>query len=245
MKKLFLTDIDNTLIHSYKHAQSDDICIEYIHQKPQGFMTPCAKNNFEKICQEFEVVPITTRSAEQYNRIQWGKKPRYAIVANGGVLLIDGVVDKTWQQQTLKMIQPFKQELNYLLQYLLDTDLFLRVRMVDDTYVFAYCKDGVDGQQSAQQFAHLTKTNVVLQGKKIYFFPEGIDKGTASKKITKLLGYNEFFSAGDSVIDVPMLKLASIAYVPDENMATLVGKNAKTCDQKDFSVFLTKILKSY
>ena len=37
MKKVILAcDLDNTLIHSYKHKKDDDICIEFIKEKEQA-----------------------------------------------------------------------------------------------------------------------------------------------------------------------------------------------------------------
>ena len=38
-KILFTCDLDNTLLHSYKHRQDGDVCIEILKEKEQGFTT--------------------------------------------------------------------------------------------------------------------------------------------------------------------------------------------------------------
>ena len=104
MKKLFLTDIDNTLIYSYKHAKDGDVCVENIHDKPQGYMPVYAYENLARVGEAFEVVPITTRSAEQYNRISFPLKIKHAVVANGGLLLCEGKVDEAWKKSVAEGI---------------------------------------------------------------------------------------------------------------------------------------------
>lgn len=37
---LFASDLDNTLLYSYRHKQANNICVEKIVEKEQGFMPP-------------------------------------------------------------------------------------------------------------------------------------------------------------------------------------------------------------
>ena len=46
--KLFLSDLDNTLLYSYKHRATDDVCIEYNKGKEQGFMTSYSFDLFNR-----------------------------------------------------------------------------------------------------------------------------------------------------------------------------------------------------
>lgn len=64
-----------------------------------------------KIHQTFKFVPVTTRTLDQFNRICFKNvQPDLAIVANGGMILVNGELDLEWNkhiQDTLKSITPF------------------------------------------------------------------------------------------------------------------------------------------
>ena len=93
MKKILLAcDLDNTLIHSYRHKKDNDICIETINDKQQGFISPHTYEFIKNIPENITLIPVTTRSIEQYMRIQWKKAPEYALVANGTILLKNNIL---------------------------------------------------------------------------------------------------------------------------------------------------------
>ena len=109
---LFASDLDNTLIHSYKRADSADICVETKDSKCLSYMTPKAYTMLQKldgVC----FVPITTRSLEQYRRIKLfdDKLPRYALTSNGGLLLVNDEIDAEWRMDSLKLIKDCMPEL--------------------------------------------------------------------------------------------------------------------------------------
>ena len=54
----------------------------------------------------------------------------------------------------------------------------------------------------------------VVSGRKVYFFPPGIDKGTALRRAVERFGPERVIAAGDSVIDVPMLRQADLVLIP-------------------------------
>ncbi|MBO5287498.1 MAG: HAD hydrolase family protein [Clostridia bacterium] len=226
MKKITLiTDLDNTLIYSYKKASLEkDICVEEIHGKPQGFMTQYAYELFAQLYDKVEIVPITTRSVEQYKRIKWqqGKAPRYAICANGGILLENGEINEAWLNETHRQIDKYRAERKRLEELLLKEDLYIRVRQVDDIYLFSYIKEGVDIQKKAKEYKDITPLNVIASGKKLYFFPPIINKGEATRKIKNLLNMGETISAGDSTIDVPMLNETDYRVIPNNYLKEYV-----------------------
>ena len=57
---------------------------------------------------------------EQYLRIQWpeGAVPRWALTANGAVLLRDGGLDRDWYEQSREMIRAYQGELRRILRFL-------------------------------------------------------------------------------------------------------------------------------
>ena len=103
---IFFTDLDNTLIYSHRHQLPENkVPVEWIGEKTQSFMTQRAYSYFSSLS-DLEIIPVTTRSVEQYMRLQnlatrFGC--RYALVCNGAVLIKDGVVDETWMRESQKI----------------------------------------------------------------------------------------------------------------------------------------------
>ena len=237
MKKILLAcDLDNTLIHSYKQKQDEDVCIEWIQGREQGFISRNAFNQIECIEEKSEFVPVTTRSIEQYLRIKWGKKvkPQYAITTNGAVLLDGEAPDVSWKNESESMLSGYKEELADILNRLENGDDYIRCRMVDSMYVFAYRKEGVDTDNKVKSYADRTSLKVVSSGKKIYFFPPEFNKGNALIRLAKRLEADIIIAAGDSEIDIPMLELADIAYCKNGIICKISNPN-KRCftDEKD------------
>jgi len=70
----------------------------------------------------------------------------------------------------------------------------------------------------------------VVSGRKVYFFPPGIDKGTALRRAVERFGPERVIAAGDSVIDVPMLRQADLALIPDaELLPRLPRERTRVC----------------
>ena len=88
------TDLDNTLIYSYKHEiGGPKTCVEIYQGREISFMTETSHRLLGQLCSKpgVLVVPTTTRTLEQYQRIDLGiGVPEYALVCNGGVLLHQG-----------------------------------------------------------------------------------------------------------------------------------------------------------
>ncbi len=219
-KILFASDLDNTLLFSYKHAQAGDVCVEYLDGKAQGFLTPKVIQGLEQINRTMQFVPVTSRSIMQFLRIQFpaGCVPEFALVANGGLLLRNGEVDPDWQARSLALVAPWRGELAKAGELLAQVPLPLRVRMVDDLYLFAACDSPEEAAQALVQVQGKTKLTAELSGRKLYFFPPGLSKGDALVRLREKFAPERVFCAGDSGIDVPMLERADVAIVPKGGM---------------------------
>lgn len=91
---VFHTDLDNTLIYSYKHdIGRDKRCVEIYQGREISFVTQETNRLLHKLSEWKEqvlIVPTTTRTTEQYARIDLGVGGfRYALACNGGVLLVN------------------------------------------------------------------------------------------------------------------------------------------------------------
>lgn len=205
MKILFACDLDGTLIHSYKKRRADDICIEICDGREQSFISSAALDLLKKISAQILFVPITTRSTAQYRRIFWTEDflPRYAFVANGAIFL-DGE-QKIFYREA---VAPYEAELEFQREKYFNDKRFDICRIVDESFLFLRCRDDID----AAKISFETSLTVQSTGKKIYLFPPKLNKGEALKRLTKKFSPDKIICAGDSEIDLPMLKFADVAF---------------------------------
>ncbi len=244
-KILFASDIDNTLIYSYKHKNPNDICIEINKGKEQGFMTKKSADMLKKVCAAVDFVPVTTRSIEQYQRINWSPEcePEYAITTNGAVLLKKNIRE-TWYNPLKYNDSGIIEELKKLSELFTDEKKFLRCRIVDNSYLFAYCSDLVDIKEYAEYVKKYTNMNVNFSGRKLYIFPDNINKGNAVSRFVDKFKPDFLICAGDSAIDASMLKIADLAIVPFGYNLTLIEHDRVKCCPKNeiFSEFVLKTI---
>ena len=211
---LFGCDLDNTLIHSYKSKREGDICIEWIKDKEQGYISSEVIEMIRTIKDKATIVPITTRSVEQYLRICWDKilVPKYAITTNGAILLTEDDIDGPWFKESENILEIYRDELDSVLGKLEKENDYIRCRLVDNMYVFSYCKEGVDISEKVIKYSKSTSLQVTASGKKLYFLPPEFNKGVALKRLCDRMQFDYIIAAGDSEIDIPMLEKADCAF---------------------------------
>jgi len=107
------TDLDRTLIYSASALALSGpdaelprlLCVELYDSRPLSFITEAAAASLDLLSTTATLVPTTTRTPEQYLRVQLpGKPPAFAICANGGHLLVDGEDDPAWNRLVRKRI---------------------------------------------------------------------------------------------------------------------------------------------
>ena len=218
---LLACDLDNTLLHSKRHRAGNDVCVERIHDEPWGYMTPGTLQLLAGLPQGVALVPVTTRSVDQYRRIRWpqGRAPELAVTTNGGVLLRGGEPDRGWDRISRAAAMPFLGEMERMAALLESEGLYIRVRIVDGLYLFAYTADGVDIAACARRLRPLTPMTIEASGRKLYFLPPCFTKGAAVMRLKVLLGPARIAAAGDSGIDLSMLDAADVAIVPGADLA--------------------------
>lgn len=240
-KIIFASDLDNTFMFSYKHKKDDDICIEILDGKEQGF---CRKESFQKlehIQKKALFIPITTRSMAQYQRIQFPQycMPQYALTTNGAILLVNGEIDAQWYAHSKKLSDAYQTELCQIKTMLPDIKEIKRFRMIDDMYLFAACENQEDAEKSKTYLEGKTKLDVLVSGRKLYFFPPMLDKGTAIARLREKFQSAYIISAGDSSIDIPMLEQADCAIfieqytAKEKNIICYEGKEVR-----DYTAFV-------
>ena len=216
-KILLASDLDNTLIHSYKHKREGDICVELLRGAEQGFMSKRVYDKLSHLPDSIELVPLTTRSVEQFERIKLpeGCYER-AITTNGAILIENGVQNEKWRAANLR----YSAELMPLMKKLhaeLEGDPLLNVvRIVDEMYLYISCAQPEYVGDFMDRYGSMTELDVMASGRKIYFLPPKINKGSALDRLTEHEGFAYIAAAGDSTIDLPMLETADHAIIPKE-----------------------------
>ena len=110
---VFNVDMDNTLIYSYKHDIGEEKrCAEIYQEREISFMTNKTSKLLKELARKVLVVPTTTRTRQQYERIDLGLGAMpYALVCNGGVLIKDGVEVEDWYTDSKALIADCEAEL--------------------------------------------------------------------------------------------------------------------------------------
>jgi hypothetical protein len=148
---------------------------------------------------------VTTRSSEQYGRIDFGVDFKYAAVAHGAVLLVNGKPDEAWGDE-IKAAFPFVPP-----TVAPDGGVF-DVRRVDDSFL---CMKSHDAEAAAGYLgAKYPDFDVFAVRDKVYIFPKGFNKGEAVRRLRKLLSPRIIIGAGDSLLDIPLLDAVDIAVAP-------------------------------
>lgn len=223
---IFATDLDNTMIFSHrKVAGLEDklYCVEYYNGKPITYMTHSAIEMLTSLMSKIFVIPVTTRSIEQFERIELFSATEYAIVDNGGTILHNGLVYPEWNNYIQGILK--KYDLKGTCEIFGNLpSLVSEPRIVDEKFVFAK-SDDIDSCKEYLKCKLDTKIwQVSIQGKKVYAIPMDITKGNALKFVSEnLLPNNQpIISAGDSNLDMFMLDYSDYSIIPgDSNLSAL------------------------
>lgn len=242
--ELFISDLDNTLIYSYKRdIGTDKVLVETKDGKELSFMTALSNRILREAAGRYCFVPSTTRSLEQYRRIAFFPDftPEYALAANGGILLRNGTPDEEWYAESKRLCQDAERTLQKAEEILReDRAVSFEIRRVDGLFVFTKTDDLEQTVERLQD----CEADILNNGSKVYVVPRILNKGTAVKRLKKLTGADRVVAAGDSEFDIPMLLEADIAWFPKEldrgALAEHPGKRV-VCGE---SVFSDQLLRS-
>ena len=213
---VFHTDLDNTLIYSYKHELgADKRCVEVYHGREISFITAETERLLQQIkARENQIVmiPTTTRTTEQYHRIQLGiGELPYALVCNGGVLLVRGREDEDWYHGSLERIRDSREMLHLALALLeKDPRRSFELRFIRDLFVFTKCQEPEAVVCELRQKLDRKVVEVFQNGVKVYVVPKALSKGSAVQRFREYSGAAYTIAAGDSEFDCSMLEEADV-----------------------------------
>ena len=228
---LFASDLDQTLIYSHRMLinkeplESQQIHpVEWLDHQYISFMTQKALSMLKEISHRIFFVPVTTRTIIQYERINfrdYNISHQYAVTSNGGTIFNRGVEDLDWKRHVLAgrdlclatcdLVEKFE-EIAHPSWVIKDSG-----KLADD--LFYYCL--VDREKiplaelaAFKQWARDHNWELSVQGRKLYLVPINVNKKAAIQYIKQNENVKSVLAAGDSLLDLEMLKAASLAIAP-------------------------------
>ncbi|MFD7920509.1 HAD family hydrolase [Streptomyces sp. NPDC059740] len=223
------SDLDRTLIYSaaaldlaVPDAEAPRLlCVEVYQRQPLSYLTEAAATVLADLARAAVFVPATTRTREQYARIRLpGPAPRFAVCANGGHLLVDGVSDTDWHREVTARLAASCAPLAEVRAHLAataDPAWLLKERTAED--LFAYLVVDRAGLPPAwvEDLGHWADERgwtVSLQGRKLYVVPRPLTKSAAVAEVVRRTGGRRVLAAGDSLLDADLLLAADTAWRP-------------------------------
>lgn len=208
---LFATALDNTLIFSKGFVRDEDvIAVEYKDNKELSYMTKQALDTLKLLNEKITIVPITSRSLEEFKQLTFYNLFEHAILSNGLVILYKGLVeDGNWQsiiqKEFDKMDLADVESLLYNCSSLFKSDFELK-----GYYYYAEVKDNQEIMvlKLLKPFLH-KDWNCFVQDNKLYVTPKIVTKENALKYLSGKhdLDLLHSFGVGDSKVDKGFIDL--------------------------------------
>ncbi|MFD5566489.1 HAD family hydrolase [Streptomyces cadmiisoli] len=229
MPVLVASDLDRTLIYSsaalaltMPDARAPRLlCVEVHESRPLSYMTETSAELLTDLADSAVFVPTTTRTRKQYQRINLpGPMPKYAICANGGHLLVDGVSDPDWHARVTARLADECASLAEVQEHLLtsaDPVWVRKQRVADDLFAYLVVERELlpeDWVKELGVWAENRGWTVSLQGRKIYAVPKPLTKSAAVHEVARRTGADLVLAAGDSLLDADLLLAADRGWRP-------------------------------
>lgn len=248
---LFASDLDQTLIYSHRTFISKEIDaqirpVEKLDDQYISFMTQNALQALKEIAQSVLFVPITTRTKLQYQRINFLNYDityQYAVTSNGGTIFSEGAEDEEWTRLVLagKDKCLAAQDLIHKFAEISHPSWVIKNsgKMADD--LFYYCiieREKIPVTELAAFKLWVSENNweLSVQGRKLYLVPQNVNKKAAIHYLKEKENICRVIAAGDSLLDLDMLKEADLALAPAHGeLYTLYSQGISGLDKIRFT----------
>jgi hypothetical protein len=232
------TDLDRTLIYSHRAivAHGDEHRALTVVERHDGadasWMTAAAAERFAELHRHAVVVPTTTRTLEQLRRVELpGPPARYAIAANGGVLLVDGAIDRAWTRAVTRGLAPVATlaEIWDHAGRVCRPEWTIKLRNAEGLFCYAVLHRSripAGFVAETRQWAGERGWEVSLQGRKLYWVPRPLTKSAAVAEVSRRCGGGPVYAAGDSLLDADLLAAADAGIMARHGELAAAGWHA-------------------
>lgn len=236
------TDLDRTLIFSPRATAQlggalPRSVVEVLEGRVISEMADVVRDRLAELAAlpaaELTLVPTTTRTVRQVQRIDLPFTPRFLIASSGGVVLEDGRIDRPWAEQTARRLRDCAPaaEVRAVLDGLVADGTALRAYTADDQFCYAIVDPGHFGAEHVEELtASLVPRSwrVAHQGSKVYVLPDALHKAHAIDHVRRRLADElgalpTLLAAGDTWLDAEMLGLADSGWVPADSEIAAAG----------------------
>lgn len=222
-------DLDRTLIYSANsmNLQGADrdapplVVSEVYDGVPLSFMTRAAESLLRELIEEAIFVPVTTRTMQQFHRVQLpGRAEGYAVTTNGAVLMENGEPDREWAHHIQSTVEANCAPLREVLDQLTGprtVAAILRVRTSEEVFVYSIVNREDLSARYLDELSGWCEERgwrTSLQGRKLYCVPAPVTKESAVAEIRRRRPVDVLVAAGDSKLDAGILELADQAIRP-------------------------------
>ncbi|HGM3507615.1 TPA: HAD family hydrolase [Clostridioides difficile] len=220
---IVFSDLDRSIIYSDKFLDTDKeyTNIEIYREKEISYISLDTINLIKQIQYYGMFIPTTTRTVEQFKRIEFNKYGIYfpwSITSNGGIILKDNEILKSWSEKIDKLksdYEPIESMIDNFRDYL-NIDGITNFKVAEDTFFYIVVDFSKFNLDSIKEYINILESKnwrFYVSGRKIYFIPKEISKENAIKYLTEELGIESFYAIGDSIMDQGMLNISNKAYV--------------------------------
>ncbi len=231
---LVATDLDRTMIYSRsamdeeQFATVDTVCVEIYDGAPLSYMTATAHRLLAELAERAPVIPTTTRTPEQYQRIALPGGPYpYAVTSNGGAILVDGQRDAGWRRRIDETVAASGPPVTAVVDEVharIDESWVHNLRVADDLFCYLVVDLAAQPRDFVaewRQWCEPRGWNVSQQGRKIYTMPNAVTKSTAMQEVRRrlvddgtLATDSGVLAAGDGWLDADLLDAADAGIRP-------------------------------
>jgi hydroxymethylpyrimidine pyrophosphatase-like HAD family hydrolase len=223
MTTLVATDLDRTLIYSpaaLGAATTPLITVERRDDADASFMTERAGALYAALHERAVVVPVTTRVPVQWHRVQLpGPVSRYAVAANGAIIYVNGEVDHEWSEHIavqLAEVAPLP-EIWAHVAHVCRPEWTVKLRNCRGLFCYAVVhrrRVPAAFLEECAAWAADRGWRTSTQGRKLYWVPRPLTKSAAVAEVADRISASTRLAAGDSMLDLDLVRDADRAIVP-------------------------------
>lgn len=232
-------DLDGTLIYSraalhragHLPPRGGLVCVEHYRTQPWSYLSARAARHVTELARTALFVPATTRTPAQYARIQLpGPAPRYAVCSNGAHLLRDGVPDPGWHREIRRRVRtsaaPLPEVCAYL-QHTLHPEWPITLRVAEQLFCYLVSSHGWSLPAAwIHDLTHWARARgwaLSATGRKVHLVPAALTKSAAITELAHRTQARLVLAAGDSLLDLDMLRQADAAIHPAHGELAAIG----------------------
>lgn len=228
----YFIDLDGTLIFSHRYYHEGYKPVEIYKDRQISFIERDTLTALEDVINCGEFIPITSRTKAQYERIGIFKEncPQYALLDNGGILLVNGIEDSLWEEETKRLLNNSLETLNDITAW---AEQYADVKIQDGIVVFIKTADDGIREEVIKGLNQYEGFYWFMHGEKLYVCSELLTKGAAIKRFKNRFSVEKSIAAGDSEVDFSMIDHVDIFVTDERNRELINSEKVIFTEQRD------------